>query len=341
MNDNVWLIEDFDSPNRRPAGGRTAEREIDAAPDKARQLDPALAFSLSLLLWGGGQFYGGRRKAGLLYLLLMVDFYAFLGIAWTYRPAAASLLEWAHISRSCGLAALAIFYVSGMAVWLSGAIQAYYRATKTLSRPFDGVKNPVLPFVCSLAVPGWGQFLNGQAKKGFFFLFFAAAGFVALAASLVVFPRFPSLKPSAARLFLEVLLTGAVVASPLILLAWTLSVHDATRVCLDRYKKEPLGKRMRTLMNNLPRRQWLRGAARNARRPLALGLLLAVSFMAFRIFFQEDFYVARLRNLQRDLAGRQMVLLPEMIKRVLPEDMPAATEQERQGISHGGAKISL
>jgi TM2 domain-containing membrane protein YozV len=347
MNEKVWLIEDFgDGPGRRPADGSARGRELVAAPVKPRELHPALAFSLSALLWGGGQFYAGRRKAGLLYLLLMADFYAFLFIGWTYRHFAARLLEGAHISRSCGLAALGIFFISGLAIWMFGAVQAYYMASKTLSQPFDGVGTPLLPLVCSMAVPGWGQFLNGQAKKGIFFLFFAAAGFVALAALLVVFPLFPSLEPSTARLFLEAVLTGAVIGSPLILLAWTLSVHDAARVCLDRYKKEPLGKRTRNLMNNLRRLQWVRGAARNARRPLALGLMLAVAFAAFRIFFQEDFYVKKFRSIQRGLAGKHMVLLPVVMERVLPADAPAGTEpaspgKEGQEFPDGEGKISL
>jgi hypothetical protein len=72
MNEKVWVIDDTDDPFEKSASRRKAlERSL------REEWNPAVAFSLSIILWGGGQFYSRHWKEGAMFLLLMVNFIAF------------------------------------------------------------------------------------------------------------------------------------------------------------------------------------------------------------------------------------------------------------------------
>jgi hypothetical protein len=337
MNEKVWVIEDFDEEPVRRGPMPPREEPPPLKQRQRRERNPALAISLSLLLWGGGQFYTRQRKLGVLFLLLMANFYMFLGVAVVCRESAAPLLQSVHITPSFTLAALWICYFTGLLVWMLNAVQAYYSTTKTLSGPFQGVLNPLLPFLCSLVMPGWGQFLNGQAKKGLFFMCFGVAGLVALPSVLIIFPLLPALEPSDARLFLEGVLTASVVASPVLLLMWILGVHDATRVCLDAFKKEPLQKRIMRAFNSVRRKTWIRSAVPRLKQGLLLVLLLVLSIVVSRHYFPRNYYLGALRNLRGELARKEMVLLPRLIDRVLP----ARPQVEQAGHPDDGRAMTL
>jgi hypothetical protein len=334
MKEKVWVINDF---GKEPIRRRPISSGVEKPPPKRMERNPALALSLSLLLWGGGQFYNRQWKQGVLFLLLMANFYMFLGIAVLYRGYAAQLLEYVHITRSSALAALWICYFTGLVIWMLNAVQAYYSTTRTLPGPFEGVRNPLLPFLCSLLMPGWGQFLNGQARKGMFFLCFGVAGLAALSAVLIIFPRLPALEPSKARLFLEGVLTASVIASPVLLLMWIVGVHDATRVCLDAFKKEPLQKRIMRSFDSMRRKKWIRGAVPHLKQALLLVLLLVISVIVGRHYFPKSYYVDTLHNLQGELVHKEMVLLPRLIDRVLP----ASLQEEHAGRPDDSPAITL
>jgi len=40
-----------------------------------KERNPALAFSMSLLCWGGGQFYNRQRKLATMLVLIMLNYY--------------------------------------------------------------------------------------------------------------------------------------------------------------------------------------------------------------------------------------------------------------------------
>lgn len=337
MNEKVWVIDDFDEKPLRRSPTSQREEPSTVKQRARRERSPALAISLSLLLWGGGQFYTRQRKLGVLFMLLMANFYMFLGVAVVYRESAAQLLQSVHVTRSFALAALWICYFTGLVIWIINAVHAYYSTTKTLRGPFEGVMNPLLPFLCSLVMPGWGQFLNGQAKKGLFFMCFGVTGLAALSSVLIIFPLLPTLEPSGARLFLEGVLAASVVASPVLLLMWILGVHDATRVCMDSFKKEPLQKRITHAFNSVRRKTWFRSAIPHMKQDLLLVLLLVLSMIVCRHYFPRNYYVDTLRNLRGELARKEMVLLPRLIDRVLP----AGLQVEQAGHPDGGKAVTL
>jgi hypothetical protein len=160
MPDKVWTIgqsETKQSPE---------ETSVEAPDPGIDGKNPGMAASLSLLIWGAGQFYNRQRKLGFFFILLMFNFYLVLNqviLSWT---AITANLKAIHISLSDLFLVIGIFYASGVIFWVFNILQAYHRADKTCIDPFQGIKNPFPVVFCSLLVPGWGQLLNGQFKKG-------------------------------------------------------------------------------------------------------------------------------------------------------------------------------
>lgn len=316
----VWVIDDSQGRSISPKA---------AAPSTRLGKNPALAFSLSLLFWGGGQIYNRQRVLGLLFLLMMAIFYAILALAVLFWEFITPFLKSVYITitPSDAFAACGIFYLSGLIFWSFNALHAYYKATKTRTDPFQGINNRLLPPLCSVLIPGWGQFLNGQPKKGSCFLIFALAGHFVLSALLLIPLLWPALETDMDRLFLERILAIAIILSPLVLLMWGFSIYDAMKVCLDPLKKEPLRKRIEYAINRIRIKGWKRGVISRMKPTLVLGLFLILSLTFGYYYFPQKYYVSMLQNLQIQLSEQKMVLLPQLINRFLQTILP---EEPRQ-----------
>ena len=196
-----------------------------------------------------------------------------------------TFLKAVPITRSEAFIACGMFYLSGLIFWVINALQAYHQASKTRTDAFEGVKNPLLPPFCSLLVPGWGQFLNGQPKKGGYFLIFTLAGLFALPALVFISLLWSSLETFSDRFLLERILVFALALCPLVFLMWLLSLYDALKVCLDPLKKEPFRKRIKYAINRLRMKGWARGILPQAKLTLMLGL-----FLAFSVTLSYDYF---------------------------------------------------
>ena len=305
MPDKTWVLHDPD------------EKSISQEDTVGFQKNPALAFSLSLLLWGSGQVYNGQRQLGFLFTLFMANFYILLGLVMVYWEFIVSSLKTVPFTYSDIIVACGMFYFIGIAFWIFNALHAYQKATKTRAHPFQGTKNPLLPTFCSFVIPGWGQFLNGQPNKGVFFLIFAMAGLFIVPVLFLIPWIWPTLELTTDRLFLEKVLATALMLSPLVLLMWILSIYDALKVCLDPFKKERLTKRFLYAIKRVRVKGWVWEVIPQVKMTLMLGLFLVFSLTLSHYYFPERHYVALLEHLKMRLSQQEMVLIPHLINRFL------------------------
>jgi TM2 domain-containing membrane protein YozV len=312
MDEKVWVIDDSDDPfERHVPRGKAFEK-----PERVEE-NPAIAFSLSIIIWGGGQFYNGRWKEGGMFLLLMVNFILFPSVVVLCWDDLRPLVKVLPVSTSMGVSAILTCYLAGLCIWLYGARQAYVTATREMKGRFKGVTNTLLPPFCSFLVPGWGQFLNGQGKKGTFFLFVACAGFFMTAAIPGIFFLWQSLEPTVLRRFLEWVLAVCLAYSPFILLLWLFGIIDALKVCLDDLKKESVRKRIECARNRLQLNGWQKTVFRGVIRFALLGFSLVLSIAIASHFFPRDFYLQQIGRVQNDLKAKQMTVIPRLIDDVL------------------------
>jgi len=311
--DRVWVLED---PDERP---RVRKKPAVVPSSRGPQKNPAVAFTLSLLIWGAGQIYNRQGKFGFLLILLMANFYLDPILIWVYRESLTPFLGGITITSSQLLMVMGAFYFLGLIVWLFNAEHAYYVANKTRTEAFRGIERSFLPAACSLLIPGWGQFLNGQAAKGALFLMFALIGFFAVPALLIIPFFWPRLDTATDRLFWETALVTVIVLSPLTLLIWLLNSFDALKVSLDDTKKEPVLKRLEYANNRRRMYGWGRGVFPYLKQTLVLGLSLALCLAVAYYQFPRDYYVARLQSLQVQLSQQHLVLIPRLIDRVLQD----------------------
>jgi TM2 domain-containing membrane protein YozV len=309
--DRVWVLDD---PDERPR-----VRKKPAVATSRPQKNPAVAFTLSLLIWGAGQIYNRQGKVGFLLILMMVNFYMDPVLIWVYRESLTPFLGGITITSSQLLMVMGAFYFSGLIVWLFNAEHAYYVANKTRTEAFRGIEHSFLPAACSLLIPGWGQFLNGQAAKGALFLMFALIGFFAVPALLIIPFFWPRLDTASDRLFWETVLVAVLVLGPLTLLIWPLSSFDALKVSRDDTKKEPVLKRLEYANNRRRMYGWGRGVFPHSKQTLVLGLSLALCLAVAYYQFPREYYVARLQNLQVQLSRQHLVLIPRLIDRILQD----------------------
>lgn len=309
-NDRVWVLED---PDERPSIRKKPASDGASRPQK----NPAVAFTLSIFVWGGGQFYNHQGNIATLLILLMVNFYLDPALMWIYREPLFTLLRGLAITPSQMLAAITICYFSGLLIWLSTAEQAYRRTAAGRTDQFRGVNSAWIPTVCSSVLPGWGQFLNGQAEKGALFLLVALLGFFAVPSILVIWLFWPALETSADRLFWERVLVAIICLTPAIALLWPLNCFDALKISLDETKKEPVLKRLEYANNRRRMFGWGRGVFPCFKQTLVFALFLILCSTFAYYFFPQDYYVALLQRLQVELSQQHMVLIPQLIDRLL------------------------
>jgi hypothetical protein len=292
---------------------------------RLRIKNPAVAFSLSLLIWGSGQFYNRQYKLGSFFLLCMLTFYSlgtYLLLDWEFIS---GFMRSTHISIFQTFLVCALLYISGVIVWLINADQAYRKAARTRSKPYLGIENHFIPPLCSLMIPGWGQILNGQTSKAGCFLMSAMAGLFAVPAVFMIPAIWPSLETSSQRIILEIVLAVALLLCTVFPLAWLFSIFDALRVSLEDVKKEPVRKRFQYALNRIRMYGFIRGVLPQIKLTLVLSLLLTLVFSGSLLFFPRDYYAHSLKNLQVRLAQKEMVFIPKLIGKVLdetPSDLP-------------------
>jgi TM2 domain-containing membrane protein YozV len=323
MEEKVWVIDDTDDLFGRSVAHRKAIEKFEV-----EQKNPALAFSLSIIIWGGGQFYNGRWKEGAMFLLLMVNFIVFPSVGVLCWNDLKPLVEMLPVSTSAVVSAILACYLAGLCVWLFGARRAYVTATQEMSGRFEGVTNTLLPPFCSLLVPGWGQFFNGQGKKGTFFLFVACAGFFVTAAVPGIFLLWQSLEPTVLRRVIEWVLAVCLAFFPVVILLWICGVLDALKVCLDDLKKEPIRKRIACARNRVKFHGWRKTVLRGLMRFALFGFSLALSVSIASHYFPKDFYLREIGRVSNELKAKQMTVIPHFIDKILEREGVGLRGQE-------------
>ncbi len=209
-------------------------------------------------------------------------------------------------------------YLSFLLIWITNALQAYFKATKTHAGPFEGVRKPLLPLVCSLLLPGWGQMLNGQPRKGCFLLAFTFLAGLAVPLFFLTPVIWPRLESPTEKFFLEVVLLSSALLVPLLVLLWVLGAYDAVKTGFDPIKKEPLRKRIHYAANRVRMKGWINGLMPHIRTTLLMGLLLAAVLSLGIYFFPKAEYYEYLERIQAALMDQQMTLIPRAIEHLLP-----------------------
>lgn len=318
MNKKIWIIEDTSEKKSSAKGG--IQGTASSSQQKSYgEKDPSLAFSLSILLWGCGQFYNRQWRLGTIFLICMILFYTSIIITVAYWESIKSTYESMYVDCSETLLLFSLFYLSGIFIWLYNAWQAYLRSMKLDLRHPKGIKRTVIPVVCSLFMPGWGQLLNGQIKKGFFFQIFSLAGITAVSFILITVLVWPELEASRARSVIEWIFSVSVLISPCILLMWMLNIFDAIRVSKDNTKKDPLKKRIRYAINKYRHHIQVYGW-KNTLFSLVKKNILVMVLLVFCVisyyYVPGNFYVQQLHYLGGRMTERDMAVIPALIKKL-------------------------
>jgi len=315
MGQKVWVIDDRDwnkiagrgpAAEPSPAKKETENRSFVQQPQKS----PAVAFSLSLSVWGGGQMYVGARGHGSILMATMLSFYSALSTMVVFRESALRFFARFDIPAAAPSIGALFLVAAGLVIWLANSVDAYFRAARSRSEPFLGVESGVSPVFCSLLFPGWGQFLNGQPIKGVFFLLFGMAGVLSATICFVSPYAWPVLKSGSARVVFESSLAVALMLMPIAFLLWIVSAYDAfvsrRELARKRLRSQPVGYRMRR-----------QGGLRNLfpRSTTVLSLLLAISVGMQCIPLK--YYLETLEKIRLEALGLGMELIPELVRRVI------------------------
>ncbi len=306
MGDKVWVIPDPDeyfAPKKR------------AAAPVREQENPAVAFSLSLICWGSGQFYIRQWRNGILFFLLMLNFVGFLIITIIFWREILPIVKSWKFTKSDLLLACMVFYVLGLIVWIANALHAYWKTDALRTVEFKGVEKKVLPALCSFILPGWGQMLNGQPRKGFFYLLIALLGLTALPSLPIIYLLWPNLEPSPSKNVLDLIFGISFLLAPVLVFFWFINVFDAFKVAIDSLKKEPLLKRMQYATTRVRLQGGFGNFIAESKGKFLLILIFILCVLALNHFFPKKFYVSGLQGIGQHLSHRGMTVIPLMIEK--------------------------
>ncbi len=309
MAEKVWEIKDPDSYLRK----KTRVRK--GPPVNLK--NPAKAYSLSLLYWGGGQLYNDQIAKGAVLLIMMVLLLVFTVLGATNFGELLKFLRESRISLSDAFLYLesALFFI--ILIWVFNAGDAYHHARRLWKTPFRGVSSKVTPVLASLVLPGWGQFLNGQQIKGSIYSGFAVVGIFSVFSVVLTLLAWPLLDASDARFLTEGIFSVCVVIIPFYILFWLFSAYDALAVSLDDLKKEPFWERIKAAYYRGRTQGWVRGVFPQIKGTLLLVLVLAFLAVVVSYGFPKKFYAEQLTDMKRMLVELGMSIMPGLIDRML------------------------
>ena len=310
MAEKVYVIEDPDETRR---SRKTPRENVSLTPDRS----PAAAYSLSLLIWGAGQYHADLIVKGLSFLFFMLLVAA--GSAFVLlRPSKfLSLLQSRSIALSDAFLVAEFVLLALLVFWVYNASDAYHVVARERKRRFTGVKSRFFPFLCSLLFPGWGQYLNGQPRKG---SIFAALWVVCLFAALsgtLTYVAWMLLDPSNSRDIIEGIFAAALFILPFLPIVWLIACYDALKVSGDEYFKEPFLERLKALNNRRRTQGWMRGVFPRIGNIFVLFLVLALVVAVVYWVAPENYYLSLMEQVRRHLQQKGMTIVPEIIGALL------------------------
>jgi TM2 domain-containing membrane protein YozV len=307
--EKVWEIKDPSS--YRKGTTRKLKRPV------REQKNPATAYSRSILIWGSGQSYNGEFGKSLAFSLLMIAVYLGTGLALFFRSALFGFLKVMNVPFSDAFLAAEVLLLCILLFWFGSAGSAYHTASKTLTTRFRGTPSRITPGLCSLILPGWGQFLNGQPIKGSILSALGALGIFSLVSVPAVLYAWPLLEASDTRFIIESVFVVSILSAPLLPLAWLYGFYDAVVISVDEYKKEPLWERIKAANNRRRTQGWVRGVFPWIGRSFALILILTFLVIVFLEYFPAGYYGKLLALVRGELTQRGMTILPGLITKLL------------------------
>ena len=280
------------------------------------QKNPGLAASLSALIWGVGQIYAESLVGGMYWFILQLGTVISLGLSWHNR---ATLVAWAQAFPSGevvlvlgGILTCLLFSF----LWIVNIRNAYQIASRQRRGVFEGVDNIFLLVLGSLFLPGLGQLLNGQTRKGTFYLIFSMLLHFFLFASIWIAIFWPYLVEPSSLTAVEWLFVMLPFGVGISLIALVCSLYDAIKVHLYPGIRESFLKRVR---NNIQRRKMgitvpgELSVFRLFTRQIAFLFVLMVLVHGAWQFFPRGFYAKNIRLVSQYFAARNMKVLPTML----------------------------
>jgi len=265
--------------------------------------NPAIAFSLSLLIWGGGQFYLGKRRSATIFLLAMI-------LCCVSAPVLVYFQSSINLAQPTLIWSVMIIILLGLLLWMVNAADAYFRTSRGLDEPFLGLDRKIWPISASLLLPGWGQFLNGQPKKGCFFLLFAVTGIYTILLLLSARQIMPLLESATDQRLFEIFLLVAIALIPVVLLMWIVSAYDAFRSCEEYVRHK---QRSQMAGYRLQGRELL--AEFVPQCSAVLGMMLAISLGVQGI--PKQYYLDYLNGMRISMLHDKLTIIPGLLNNFL------------------------
>ncbi len=247
----------------------------------------------------------------------MLLFYSALSALIAFRYSVGRFISEFYIPASLVIFGLVIFLAGGLVAWLFNAVDAYYRTASIRFELFRGVDNEFWPLLCSLLYPGWGQFLNGQPKKGVFFLLFGLLGTFSAVVLTVSQGAWSVLKTSPDRFAFEIYLVAALLVLPISLLMWIIAAHDAFWSCRQPVRKRPLPKRVQYFRDRARAHGIMRILVPKIRSTVLSGLLLTVLLLAGMQYLPRKYYVDSLEEIRLEMLNSNMRITPDLVRKAI------------------------
>ncbi len=220
-----------DQPTPFNSAGLTVAAPAPTARRSRRGAGPAIASTLSLWIWGAGQFYNGDRKLATLFFLCQVQVAALHYMLYMSWDRLRNFAELFFVSEWEVLLYVAAVDFCLLALMMFNVAHAYRAAERDNGgERFEGLHQPVVSGLASAIIPGWGQLLNGQLGKGILFLM----AFLLQACLLGVYMLSPfyrvvlDLDPQ--QILLKKVITAGMIALFATAQAWVISAYDAVIV---------------------------------------------------------------------------------------------------------------
>jgi hypothetical protein len=308
--DKVWEIKD---PDEYLSRKKSAVRKVKPFGEK----NPAKAYSLSLLYWGGGQLYNNQLCKGSVFLIAIVLLLVCAVLGLTNYDELLKALRERGTSPSDAFLALEIALFLIIFFWALNAGDAYHDARRSRKTPFRGVGSKLTPMLGSLVLPGWGQFLNGQQLKGSLFNGLAVVGIFSVSSVVLTFLAWPHFDASDTRFLVEGIFSVCLVIVPFVPLLNIVSAFDALKVSLDDLKKEPVWERLKAVYYRGRTQGIVRSVFPQTKGALLMVLLLIFFLIVVYYWFPKEFYDSQMTNVERMLRERGFTIMPELIDRLL------------------------
>ena len=310
--EKVWVIRD---PDEQLQGHKTRRLTKEALPSDGK--NPAAAYSLSMIWWGAGQLYNDQRWKGLLFLFTMIILFVGAILSLAYSNSLLHILGSYKFSVADVFLMAELLFFSVLIFWMYNAGDAYHTAVKARAMPFAGIQSQAYPFLCSLLLPGWGQFLNGQPIKGSMYAGLSVLSIFSFVSIPSIILAWPFLEAVKTRFIIEEIFALAVLFAPFIPFIWLFGSFDALKVSLDDIKKESFIDRILYANNRRRTQGWVQGVFPHIKSTIALGLFLILLVIVSGRSFPTNYYCDKLTQARAQLQELGMTIVPEIIGRVL------------------------